>query len=511
MKAILKLIKQKDGIILVMSIVILALMSVTVTGISLLNSHNILRTKIEVARSKAYYAADGGINYALWRIGHQDQTPVPDNLSFTYNMNGMNIPVNISISNVGQNQYRVISRATIGNKTRTITATIAYTPPAKVLDYSYFINNWGWYYGNTIVDLGDIRSNGPFSFANYRPTIHGDIYAHMDIEGGSGIRGPGGNPRHQHPYSPTLSMPNINSFAETSKLAREKHGVLKIGSTVIVDGALGDDPGEKENLYLYGTRSNPIVIDGPVAVKGDVIIKGYITGQGTIYAGRNIYIADDVKYLNPPTGYPPDWANKIGWIRNNIDKDLVCYAAAGNIILGDHTRSSWWWDVEDWVNNSMNESSEYHLGPDGIPNTPDDGTPYDADGDGTIDPRATYSDFDFGAPLNPAYFKNLPYYVRNRYYYSSIATSGYINEVDGILYCNHFVIGTVGWGSGVTFYGALISRNESIIYSNYIIFRHDPRLDSKYLRYYDVYELLSLDLGLPTSEARAKVLTWTSS
>lgn len=502
--------RARKGMILVMTVLILATMSTLVTGVLLLSTHNSSRTKMQHNRDIAYFAADGGINYGMWRVANQ---PIEDPVgthTFNYAYGNTTVPVSVKITASATAQmYSVVSTATHNGKDRTITTSMIYNPPASVLDYAYFINNWGWFYGSSITDWGDIRSNGPFGFADYRPQIHGDIYSHLYIEGGDKIRGN----YDTYEYASTLTMPNINNFAYNAQLATSKSGTVTQGGVTLIDGALGDDIGELESIYLHGTEANPIVIDGPVAVKGDVIIKGYLTGQGTLYAGDNIYIADDVNYNDGPNENPPDNpGNKIGWILDNLDKDLICFAASENIVYGDHTSSSWWNSVKGWVNHSLNESSEEELGPDGLPGTADDGSPYDLDGDGVIDDQATYDDFDFRSPLNSTYYKGLPATITKRSQYGNLATYNEINDLDGVYYSNHFAIGLMGDKDGnqkgATIYGSLISKNEAIIYSNSLTFKHDPRLDSRYLEYADVYELLVLDLGLPSSEARVQIASW---
>ena len=47
------------------------------------------------------------------------------------------------------------------------------TGPSRVFDYGYFINNWGWFYGSSIVCNGNARSNGQFDAAGYSPTVTG--------------------------------------------------------------------------------------------------------------------------------------------------------------------------------------------------------------------------------------------------------------------------------------------------------------------------------------------------
>ena len=40
----------------------------------------------------------------------------------------------------------------------------------------------------------------------------------------------------------------------------------------MLDAVAGDDPGEKENVYLRRTQENPIRIHGKVIIRGNVII-----------------------------------------------------------------------------------------------------------------------------------------------------------------------------------------------------------------------------------------------
>ena len=46
---------------------------------------------------------------------------------------------------------------------RSVRGTVQYSlAPSQVFDYAYFINNWGWFYGDTIYCNGNVRSNGQF-------------------------------------------------------------------------------------------------------------------------------------------------------------------------------------------------------------------------------------------------------------------------------------------------------------------------------------------------------------
>lgn len=97
------------------------------------------------------------------------------------------------------------------------------------------------------------------------------------------------------------------------------------------------------NLVLIGTPSNPIVLDKDIYVSGDVVIKGVVRGRGAIYAGRNLYIAGNVTYQNPPSkpgqGICTGVTNPDQCARLNIanGRDELRLAARGNTIVGDYT------------------------------------------------------------------------------------------------------------------------------------------------------------------------------
>lgn len=51
---------------------------------------------------------------------------------------------------------------------------------SQVFDYTYFVNNYGWWYGfspSMAIINGDMRANGNFHFSGGTPTVNGSIYA----------------------------------------------------------------------------------------------------------------------------------------------------------------------------------------------------------------------------------------------------------------------------------------------------------------------------------------------
>jgi hypothetical protein len=279
---------------------------------------------------------------------------------------------------------------------------------SEVFDYVYFINHWGWYYGDTIVANGNVRANGQFDGGVYDSTLYafprfqklvngqfqgyiddGGIYAGWNIIGAQDIKGDAnavwtqadvtaghctqsdvGKKKCQHPYQNPVVMPNLSDLTVYEALAREKGSYIKIGSTVVVNAVQGDVSGTPQNLYLTGTATAPIEIHGPVVVRGSVIISGVVKGQGAIYSGGNVYVPKDLAYKTPPATPPlhATQAQMESWIAANANANALGLFARKHIVVGDYTNSSWQSYVSSWVNDSRNESKE-DAGMDGIPNT----------------------------------------------------------------------------------------------------------------------------------------------
>lgn len=432
---------------------------------------------------------------------------------------------------------------------------------ARVFDYCYFINNWGWFYGNNITTFGNCRSNGSFSMGSYRPTIWGkprfedcngtDLIGYIDDnkdgqlnnqDGGiyswNNIDGtPSANGRPSDLYAglqgtstqndiQQLPMPNLTDLSIYETKAKQEGSYIKIGDTIICDGVLGDNEAQ-QHLYLEGTYEKPIQIYGINVVRGDVIIRGYVAGQGTIYSGRNIYIPQRILYRNPPSERRPSnnsESARENWRATNVGTDMLGLFSREHIVISDFTNTNWRSLVNQWLQNPSNASKE-DAGIDKIPNTYDPGendnvwsvlkdtqnniipgTGEDIDGDGKYDGTVTLSEFNLASSTiytnHPSWTGNLPTgltsFSQLSYWDETLDAPGLTGsqkfpQVDAILYTNHFLGGyfsnnnSYGYkGDNRThflndcctyFNGAVISRNESLIYdSRDIIFQHDERL-----------------------------------
>ena len=437
-----------------------------------------------------------------------------------------------------------------------VRTTVRYKlAPSEVFNYAYFLNNWGWFYGSTIYSKGNVRSNGQFDAAGYAPTVTGQpfydqvnwngtaatlsgyhddngdglsnggdggIFSGWDIVGVQNVQGLGGQAANQHDFQDQVEMPNLSDLAVYEASAVELGGSITVDGVEMTDAVYGDEVGEKQNLYLVGTESKPIVLNGPVVVRGNLVISGVVTGKGAIYSGGNVYCPNSVKYLNPPTTPRPadnTQAATEAWLTSNWNKDFLGLFARENVVVGDCTNSTWQYYVNSWMNDSLNESAE-DAGADGMPNTragrdgilgtsDDDvlegdgvftvehyteadaamglipagksvgdvvpGTGEDIDGDGVYDPQTSLSNVVIGLPLTTSsYGGNIP--ATGITSYSSIASTE-AARLDAVFYTNHSFCWMVLGRTAAQINGSLVSRNENIIYGTpKLEFNHDSRL-----------------------------------
>ena len=195
--------------------------------------------------------------------------------------------------------------ARVGDRVRTVQGVVTKNPPSKVFDYEYFLNNWGWWWGNTITGNGGNRANWDFDF-QYYPVVNGEILATGGVKqnlvpvdpfnGTPPFHGMAGNDPVDlvHSGVPRLTMPNLRDFTyyQNKALADTTTNGIWISGQQIVAGVWTNS--SKPGIYLVGTAAAPIVMSNTVVVNGDVIIKGKITGRGTLYVGGNLYIANDL-------------------------------------------------------------------------------------------------------------------------------------------------------------------------------------------------------------------------
>lgn len=451
--------------------------------------HDAHLTRHQLDLQKANFLAESGIERAALRIKTNNIVAAEN---YQLNLGGAalndleNQNIAVAITDLGSDTFQVTSTSQFGQVNCTLNAIIVRNLAGSVFDYSYFVNNWGWWYGGGLTAYGDLRSNGRFDFRG-NPTVEGRVYAGFDINdhgegtrGASGEQDADGNYINRYPNSRKLDMPNLNDLGYYENLAVEQSGKITIDNNVVIDKVFGDDAGESGNIVLIGTTSKPIKIEGTVVVRGDVVIKGVIDGQGSIYAGRNLYLADDITYKNPPQ--PPievtpttSESSIENWVHGNQNKDFVGFAARESIILGDYTGGNGGpWYSDGYITGMGNED----VGEDGIPGTGDAGEGdgvfdhqyEDSDADGVFDGYYNMGDVQTQAAINT--FANCPADINS---FSDIATNT-LNQLDGIFYTNHFLAGRIGVGGVIN--GSMVAKDEAIIYTNTLNINYDPRIKS---------------------------------
>lgn len=487
--------KEEKGFATIAASLILLIIFITGSTLVFLSQNESKSSIRSKKNNECLYLADAGIEKAVWEFTKSD--------SYAGEINTLlgQGSFNVSVTNLPNSKYELVSTGVINNgganSLRKIKATIEKDPISKVFDYTYFINNWGWYWGHNITAAGDVRSNGRFDFVN-GPKVEGDIYAGQEIDDhGTPVRGIGGDPEHQHAFSEKLPMPNLQSLDYYEEKAVDSSGTVKINGNILINNIYGDDVGESGNIVLIGTSANPIEVSGTVVVEGDLVIKGKVTGQGTIYAGRNIYVTDNLDYKNAPSSpRPAQGQTKDQWVEAHKDKDLVAYAAKESIILGDYTKTANYgytgsdkWYADQYLFSMGNED----VGVDGIPDTHDAGEGdgffdpdyEDVDGDGTFDQNYNWNSVQTQADISS--YSNAPAGTTK---FSDLA-SNTASKVEGIFYTNHAFAGRTG--NGMKFNGSVISKDEAIIYRNTVDFNYDERAHSRYNEDPNRF----IDLGLP--------------
>ena len=468
---------------------------------------------------------------------------------------------------------------------------------SRVFDNAYFVNNYGWFQGSSITANGDVRANGNL-YLDSGCTVNGHAYAARNVElnvigsientgkmqslstywsncgtsarpssptyTGGGYYGGGYDPsvsvtERLHPFQDELTMPYISELSEYVTYAQESGGKLSGGVSYKIDAngnvasysrgtinAHYDGVGPSGNsalsdngaLVLEGTQTNPIVIDGPVVVDSDVIIKGYVKGQGTIYSGRNIHIAGDIKYVNPPTWNHPD-ANPTVTEKANATKDFLGLAAKGNIVMGDYTLSAWLGSSANGLQYYLKSGpyvQRYICDPSdntiGYPRTTEYGWTSNesqfcgdyTQKDGGKKVNVTTTTQNVYDPKTRRYVQQTTTTIadtQSRKYYESVCpekiiqhlcgdtqgSSGYygggsttyrptITRIDAVMYNNHGIIGHIG---NCTINGSLVCRNEAMIYEGALKINWDHRL----------YSGFSGNIGLPMDASQPpQTLSW---
>ncbi len=144
----------------------------------------------------------------------------------------------------------------------------------------------------------------------------------------------------------TFSGGNISVIPHGQKVtSSSKFAKMKNGSDSSVTGITTG------NVYMHGTKNDPIILNGDVAIDGDVIISGYVKGSGALKTRGNVYVAGDILYADGGTGGNRTFGQASDGTENNL-----AIAAGGNIVMGDFYHRAWGQgkDATGWGGGSFN-------------------------------------------------------------------------------------------------------------------------------------------------------------
>lgn len=273
-----RLMKNESGSAFILALIFLALGAIIITPILGLFSTELSALNLGTGRLKELYAADSGVEHAMWNIvynsdlmpGYNNEPPpYTDSLS---GINGKN--VNYSIYFVDENLYKVISIATGASGTNTTIEAYVAVPEGGIFSYAATAMDGNMKVGGTVTSSpvtseGDVYADGNITGTG---TVDGDAEATGSISGSTEIGGTA------TPYAAPEKFPTISTALY---LDQANEGTLITGnyspsSTSSLGPAhiTGDFKLESPmTLTLTGT----VWVDGTVSVTGGAVVVGAYT------------------------------------------------------------------------------------------------------------------------------------------------------------------------------------------------------------------------------------------
>ena len=429
--------------------------------------------------------------------------------------NPSNDTASITLTNIA-----TATRSGITRKVREVVEYYYASAPAvggsdgSVFDNVFFIDNIGLFSGVNADFNGDVYANKDLDLQYSSLKVNGDRYSGGDIVdkheyksdswygyGNSRAR-PAENTDYNRSNTNTYwpqgyddnvqsyelaqlkQMPFIGPLSEYEAYAAANTGFVSGVYAVTASGGLsnrntsvsavwGDGAGENSGigvndtgcLILIGTSNNPIRISGVVVARGDIYIKGYYTGAGTLYAGRNIYVLDNLIAVNPPSWPHPD-SNPDATANANKTKDFLGLCAKGSMAFGDPGALDVNFLNTPYTGSHATDASDASLGyvsyySGGIPYFNGNYTVPDGNGsmqrsDGSV--RHFYDPMISGTAM------------------SALSPVARLSWIDAVLYANHLIAGDF---QNASLNGAFVCRDESVARYGNLTLNWDIRLGSK--------------------------------
>lgn len=332
------LIRDEKGAAIVLALILLLVGGLISAPLLSHMGSGLLAGEVYEARTAELYAADAGVEDAIWKMQNQDavEGAWPCNPScppFTYNITDVNSSnVTVSVAYVDGVTYHVVSTAVGDNDSHT-----------QVESYIYYGSEWRDVLDFGVVALnGDITVSGSSQLDSYPTGNKTRIYANgnIDVGGSSEVHGeavatgtitykPGAitpGPVTENLFPPLeFYLPDLSLYLAEAETGEFIDGDLDLTTNSTMGPALitGD-------LYLASTAV--LELEGVVWVEGTIITEGgsQVHGEGPLVAVSYITVKGSAA---PATEAMPVIISSESYISAEGDSDsfMVLYAPNGKV------------------------------------------------------------------------------------------------------------------------------------------------------------------------------------
>ena len=256
-----KVILDESGLVLVWTLVILGIGALLIPPLLSYINTNLLASRTIEEGLREQYAADAGVEYALYRLANDDDVPF-DNEPIPTAVN--NMPVTVTVESEGD-YYKITSTA----KDTVICSYVEYSPGGNLDIYK------GALVSETNIRLGQ------------NCTVDGDIRYGVNFDDGGSLNHVSGDV-----IKGTIEFPPTDEFAQTYK-----DEAMACGAPCIHDGDMNIDSScSLGPLYITGNLNVgmycEVTLLGTIYVEGSItaLKESNFTGSGSIVAVGSIAI-----------------------------------------------------------------------------------------------------------------------------------------------------------------------------------------------------------------------------
>ncbi len=268
---------------LLITFILLVALSITVFSYIYLISFRIKDTGIKVSEFDSFYAADAGLNKAIWYLGTptgQGGKGMTWRTTSSWESFGRG-GYYITVMNYVSGEVMIISTGEVGGIAKTVSQAISTGGLPLAFDYSVFCNSTASLSGNTIVD-GDMYVNGNTTLSGNTHVQNGllDHPTGTTISHSGNVTYTDGGQPDPAPSFPVIDTSYYNNLINLAKSAPSGN-VSYSNSTTNLNGGI---------VYVHGN----VTISGNTTFNGP----GTVVASGTISLSGNTYSSGSVTFIS---------------------------------------------------------------------------------------------------------------------------------------------------------------------------------------------------------------------